>query len=197
MARTRKTPGEALVEQGWAVHAWAVGLEPEAFARPSVLPGWDARALLAHVEQLLDGMLTVLARPTWEVPLANAVLVGRYAEAAGQMSGRVLDHAVAYAPAALLERLAATLDRVGEVLASPEPPPAAVSSARGPVTPADFVASRVVELVEPGVHRPALLDEGLARRLPRPHHDAILVVGSSAGPANASHGRRTSVRSRP
>ena len=147
MARTRKAPGEALVEQGWAVHDWADGLEPEAFARPSVLPGWDAHALLAHVDQLLDAMLTVLTRPTREAPLANAVLVGRYADAAGAMSRRVLDHAAAYEPAALLDRLAETLGRVAEVLGSPVPPPVAVSSARGPVTPADLVASRVVEVV--------------------------------------------------
>ena len=147
MVRTRTTPGEALVEQGWSVHEWFSGLEPEAYARPSVLPGWDVRALLAHVEQLLDGMLTVLARPTREAPLSPDVLVGRYADAAGEMSRRVLDHADAYDPAVLLDRLAGTLDRVAARLGSAEPLPTAVSSARGPALPADVVATRVVELV--------------------------------------------------
>ena len=147
MVRTRKTSAEALVEQGWAVHDWCVALPIEAYDRPSVLPGWDARALLAHVEQLLDGMLTVLARPSAEAPLAGAVLVGRDAEASGAMSRRVLDHAAAYEPAALLTRLAETLDGVTEVLTSPVPAPAVVSSARGTVTPADLVASRTVEVV--------------------------------------------------
>ena len=147
MARTRRTPGEALVEQGWAVHGWLGELPPEAYERETVLPGWDARALLAHLEQLLEGMLTVLARPTREAPLANDVLVGRYAGAAEQMSSRVLDHAAAYEPPVLLDRLAGTLDQVAAVLASSAPGPAAVSSARGPVTPADLVATRVVELV--------------------------------------------------
>lgn len=135
------------MEQGWAVHDWFTELEPEAYGRETVLPGWDTRALLAHVDQLLEGLLTVLARPTRDAPLTNAVLVGRYAEAAATMSRRVLDHAAAYEPPALLDRLAATLERASAVLGSSEPVPAAVSSARGPVTPADLVASRVVELV--------------------------------------------------
>ncbi|MGI3784819.1 MAG: maleylpyruvate isomerase N-terminal domain-containing protein, partial [Janthinobacterium lividum] len=111
MARTRKTPGEALVEQGWAIHDWLTELPAEAYERETVLPGWDVRALLAHVAQLLDGMLAVLARPTREAPLTNDVLVGRYGGAADQMSRRVLDHAAAYDVPALLDRLAGTLDR--------------------------------------------------------------------------------------
>ncbi|MGI3779804.1 MAG: sterol carrier family protein, partial [Janthinobacterium lividum] len=92
-------------------------------------------------------MLAVLARPTREAPLTNDLLVGRYGGAADQMSRRVLDHAAAYDVPALLDRLAGTLDRAAAVLVSAAPLPAAVSSARGPVTPADFVATRVVELV--------------------------------------------------
>jgi uncharacterized protein (TIGR03083 family) len=147
VVRARTTPGEALVEQGWALHDWLALLPTEAYVRPTVLAGWETRALLAHLDQLLDGMLIVLARPTREAPLTNDVLVGRYAPAAEQMSRRVLDHAAASEPAALLDRLAATLERVAEVLGSSAPAPSAVSSARGPVTPTDFVATRVVELV--------------------------------------------------
>ncbi|MGI3779455.1 MAG: sterol carrier family protein [Janthinobacterium lividum] len=176
MARTRKTPGEALVEQGWAVHDWCAELPPEAYARESVLPGWDTRALLAHLDQLLDGMLTVLARPTREAPLADDVLVGRYAEASDRMSRRVLDHATANEPPVLLDRLAAALDRAAAVLGSPAPLPAAVSSARGPVTPADLVATRVVELV---VHADDL-SRTFAEREPVPLLRPALGVASRA-----------------
>lgn len=147
MARTRTTPGEALVEQGWAIHDWLGELPLEAYGRGTVLPGWDTRALLAHLDRLLDAMLTVLASPTREAPLTNDVLVGRYAPAAERMSSQVLDHATAYDPPVLLDRLAATLERAATVVGSSAPSPAAVASARGPVTPADFVATRVVELV--------------------------------------------------
>ena len=145
VARTRTTPGEALVEQGWALHDWLVDLPAEAYERATELPGWDAHALLAHLELLLDGMLDVLARPTGAQPLPNADLVARYAP--DDTNRRVLDHAASFTPAVLLDRLAADLDRAAEVLGSAEPAPAAVSSVRGPVAPGDFVASRLVELV--------------------------------------------------
>jgi uncharacterized protein (TIGR03083 family) len=154
MARTRRRAEEALVDQGWATHTWLSALGPEEFGRATVLPGWDAHALLAHLEQLVDEMLTVFVRATAPVqararavPLPNTDLVARYAGAADEMSARVLAHAAAYSPDVLLERLAETLDRVGEVLATPDTWPVVVTSARGPVTPADFVATRVVELV--------------------------------------------------
>lgn len=176
VVRTRTTPGEALVEQGWALHAWFEELPADAYERGTVLPGWDTRALLAHLDQLLEGMLTVLARPTREAPLPNDVLVGRYAPAAEQMSRRVLDHATTSEPAALLDRLAATLERVAAVLGSSTAGPAAVSSARGPVTPADFVATRVVELV---VHADDL-SRTFGEREPVPLLRPALGVGSRA-----------------
>ena len=145
MVRSRQRPGEALVEQGWALHDWLAELAPDAFARPSVLPGWDAHALLAHLDQLVAGMLDVLARPSGSAPLPNAVLVERYAP--DETSRRVVDHAAAYAPGVLLDRLADGLESAAAVLGSAEPAPAAVASARGPVTPGDFLATRVVELV--------------------------------------------------
>ncbi len=156
MVRTRRTPGEALVEQGWALHDRLAGLGPEAFGRASVLPGWDVHALLAHLDQLVGGMLDVLARPSGGAPLANAVLVARYDPE--ETDARVLAHAAAYAPDVLLDRLAEGLERAEVLLGSSEAAPAVVASARGPVTPGDFLASRVVELV---VHA-----DDLSRSLP-------------------------------
>jgi uncharacterized protein (TIGR03083 family) len=176
MVRTRATPGEAFVEQGWAVHDWLTELEPEAFARPTVLPGWDAHVLLAHVDQMVEGLVTVLQRPTREAPLGLDVVVGRYAEAAEQMSRRVLDHAAAYEPATLLDRLADGLDRAGAVLGSSALAAAAVASARGPVTPADLVAGRVVEVV---VHADDL-SRTFAERDPVPLLRPALGVASRA-----------------
>ncbi len=174
MARTRTTPGEALVEQGWTLHEWLDELPVEAYARPTVLPGWDTRALVAHVDQLLDGMLTVLARPTRDAPLTNDVLVGRYGPAADQMSRRVLDHAAAYEVPALLDRLAEVLELAATRLGAGEPLPATVASARGPVTPADFVGTRVVELV---VHA-----DDLSRTFPE--RDPVPLVRPALGVAS-------------
>lgn len=127
------------------MHAWLVDLEPEAFTRPTVLGGWDVRALVAHLDQVVGGLLDALSRPTGARPLPNADLVARCAP--DETNRRVLDHAAAYGPGVLLDRLSDALDRAAAVLGSAGPVSAAVSSARGPVTPEDLVATRTVELV--------------------------------------------------
>jgi uncharacterized protein (TIGR03083 family) len=147
MARVRKTPGEALVEQGWAIHAWLEELEPDAFGRPSVLSGWDAHALLAHLAQLLEGMLVDLGRPSREAPLENTVLVARYASGAARIEAREVALAAQHSPQELLDRFAAALDAAEEPLSPGAVLPTSVGSSEGPVTPADLIATRVVELV--------------------------------------------------
>ena len=147
MARTRRTPGEALVEQGWALHTWLDALGPDAFRQPTVLPGWDVHALLAHLVQLLDGMLADLARPTRAAPLANTLLVARYAAGAARIEAREVALAASRTPRELLDQLGTTLGTVETAVAAGTDLPAAVSSAEGPVTPADLVGTRVVELV--------------------------------------------------
>jgi len=147
MARTRTSPGEALVEQGWAVHGWLDELEPEAFARPSVLPGWDAHALLAHLGQVLEGMLTDLGRPTGQAPLTNDVLVGRYASGAARIEAREVALAAERSPQVLLDQLGDTLTTTEAALVTGSTLPASVSSTEGPVSTGDLVATRVVELV--------------------------------------------------
>jgi uncharacterized protein (TIGR03083 family) len=147
MARTRRTPGEALVEQGWAVHGWLGELEPEAFARPTVLPGWDAHALLAHLVQVLEGMLADLARPTGQAPLTNDVLVAGYAARAARIEAREVALAAERSPHVLLDGLRDTLTAAEAVLVPGSTLPASVSSSEGPVGAGDLVATRVVELV--------------------------------------------------
>jgi uncharacterized protein (TIGR03083 family) len=147
VARTRTTPGEALVAQGWALHTWLDELGPDAFRQPTVLPGWDVHALLAHLVHLLEGMLADLARPTREAPFSNDVLVARYAAGAARIEAREAALAAARTPRELLDRLAATLDEVEGAVVPGTALPSAVSSAEGPVTPVDLIGTRVVELV--------------------------------------------------
>jgi uncharacterized protein (TIGR03083 family) len=147
MARTRTTPGEALLEQGWAVHDWLDELEPEAFTHPTVLPGWDVHALLAHLVGVFEGMLADLARPTGLAPLTNDVLVARYAAGAARIQAREVALAAQHSPRGLLELLAGTLTSTAAFLVPGAGLPATVSSAEGPVSTSDLVATRVVELV--------------------------------------------------
>lgn len=150
MVRARRTPTEALVEQGWATHAWLGGLPDAAWGRETVLPGWSTRVLLAHLVVVHRGLASVLGTPSDEPALTNAVLVARYAAGAPEISDRALSQAGQSSAADLLDQLATALDQVAAATATGAALPAVVASPRGPVTPADFVATRVLDVVVHG-----------------------------------------------
>ncbi|MBB3328441.1 sterol carrier family protein [Microlunatus antarcticus] len=174
--RTRKTPGEALVEQSWALHDWLDGLEPEAFARPTVLEGWDVHALLAHLVQIVQGLLDDLGRPSGLTPLTNEVLVSRYAAGAARIEAREVALATQHDASQLLGLLASALGQAESRLAPGAGLPATVASAEGPVSADDLVATRVVELV---VHADDL-SRSLAEHEPVPLLRPALGVASRA-----------------
>lgn len=145
MVRTRQRPAEALVEQGEALHAWLTDLTADELGRPTVLPGWDAQALLAHLVTVCTGLVEALSTPTTQPALPRAVLLARYGDAAGETAR---SEVAAGQPAqVLLDRLAHSLSEVAEALAPGIALPPVVASARGPVTPADLVATRILDLV--------------------------------------------------
>ncbi|SEQ98815.1 TIGR03083 family protein [Microlunatus flavus] len=102
--RARRSPGEALVEQGRALHDWLADLTPEDATRPTVLEGWDVHALLAHLDLGLQ---------------RTAGGLGPEPGTAEGSRRRALEHAERFSFAALLERLDETLDRLD---GSPLPP---------------------------------------------------------------------------
>jgi uncharacterized protein (TIGR03083 family) len=158
VARARQRPVDALVEQGWTVHGWSAELSADQAVRPTVLPGWDVSALVAHLVTVCTGLVDVVGRPSAEPAQPNAVLVQRYADAAAEIGEREVALARRYPYGDLLDQLADALEAVEAALAPDVALPGVVSSARGPVTPADFVATRVLDLV---VHA-----DDLSRSLP-------------------------------
>jgi uncharacterized protein (TIGR03083 family) len=155
--RRRPSPAEALIEQSAAVLAWLVDVPPEAFARPSVLPGWDVRVLVAHLVLVQHGLARLLTRrssgpalPAWEFVRRYrrdvATISASTIAAAGDKTGEQLVAEFERATAAVPDSLAGV------------PPTNLIETPRGATTVADFVATRIVELV---VHA-----DDLSRSLP-------------------------------
>lgn len=130
------------------MHTWLVDLPADAYARPTVLEGWDVRLLTAHLLLVVRGAARVLAQPSREKPLAPAAFVARYrpsvdaiaastaetAETAGTEPGPAL--------AAALGEAVLVLER-----ALSEPYPPVLAAPRGPFRAEDWIETRIVELV--------------------------------------------------
>lgn len=155
--RRRPTPAEAVEEQSVALVAWLGDLGDEDFARQSVLPGWDVRVLIAHLVLVQLGLTRLLNRrssgpalPVWEYVRRYRRDVTSITESTGAVAGDMPG------PALVTEFAAATA-ALPAALATGDPSQI-IEAPRGPTTVADFVATRIVDLV---VH-----SDDLSRSLP-------------------------------
>ena len=71
-------PQEALLEQSRTLLEWLRDLTPEAFERPSVLPGWNLRQLAGHLVLVHTLARHSLDQPTKEPALPSHEYVKRY-----------------------------------------------------------------------------------------------------------------------
>lgn len=139
---------------GW-LDAELPALAPDALAAPSVLAGWTVRDLVAHLVLVADSVVRLepLARSTPVLSVAD-YLAGNPAGAPAVAERTRADCAstddLAAAYLRRWQQAAERLDALGSV--------PAVRARRGPVRTADFVLTRVVEVV---VHA-----DDLARSLP-------------------------------
>lgn len=135
---------------GWVGQLGAVDLE-----RPSVLPGWSVRDLVAHVVVVADSLVHLEPLPRSAPVLTVGEYLAGYPERAARIS-RLTQQAAAQTSdlaSAYTERWAAAwqrLDALGDV--------ESVQARRGPTRLADVLATRVVEMVVHG--------DDLARSLP-------------------------------
>ncbi len=147
MPRQRIRPVDALLAQSQELAEWLRALPVEAFARDSVLPGWDIRELTGHILLVHTGLLRLLDRPTRETPLAPEDFVLGYRrdvdaitaatrETTGEASGRELATQLSDTVPALVERFAPNRTL-----------PSVISTPRGPSRVDDFVRTRIVEVV--------------------------------------------------
>ncbi len=140
-----QNPGQPLLAQAALMRDWLAKLPGEAFSRPSVLPGWDVRLLTGHVLMIFRGLLGALDSPVADPPLALHDYVARYRVDAAAIDAVTAELAAGRTPEELLAELDRLLDEVRVRLA--EPLPKAVRAPRGPISGADYLATRIFEVL--------------------------------------------------
>ncbi|MDQ1721607.1 MAG: hypothetical protein QOI26_1341, partial [Pseudonocardiales bacterium] len=138
-------PSEALFAQSALIRDWLAQLPYVSFGLPSVLPGWDVRVLTGHVLMVHRGLQGALQQPTDAAPLALHDYVARYRPDHEQIDAMTLQLAADRTPDDLLTELDLAVQDLRGRLA--EPLPKVVVAPRGPVTAADYLSTRVIELL--------------------------------------------------
>ena len=136
---------DAFLDQCRVLAGWLESLEPEEFAAPSVLDGWDLRTLLGHLVLVRAGLESQLARHTDETPLPAAEFVRRYRGAADKIAASTRATTAAHEPAELIAQLRDP-GRLADVAAQTGDR-TVLHAARGPITALDWTRTRIVELV--------------------------------------------------
>jgi uncharacterized protein (TIGR03083 family) len=136
---------EAFAEQAGALAGWLADLSEDAFAAPSVIPGWDLRTLLGHVEYMQRGLAARLRDRTTGEPVRLAEYVREYRPHAEQIDEGTRRSTGERSPAELL----AALRDPAPVLAAGDdvPAKAVVAGPRGPIAAQDWALTRLVEIV--------------------------------------------------
>ena len=146
----------ALRDQTAAIAGWFEAVPAADLARPSVLPGWDVRTLLAHVLLVASGAVEQLGTRDTAPPIPVDEYVRRYRRDVSAIEQQTRDAAAGQSPAELLAELRAAPDPVA---ASAGVAAATVlRGPRGPIRADDWLATRVLDLV---VHA-----DDLSRSLP-------------------------------
>jgi uncharacterized protein (TIGR03083 family) len=136
---------DAYAEQLAVLLDWLEALNPDDFARSSVLEGWDVRMLVAHVLLIHRGLLDRLDQPADPPapPLHEYVL--RYRPASVAIAERTHATAGDLTPPQLLAALRAVPDARG-VLAGLAPT-AVIEGGRGATTVYDWLVTRLIDIV--------------------------------------------------
>jgi uncharacterized protein (TIGR03083 family) len=129
--------------QRTALTDWLAQVPEAEFAAPSVLDGWDLRTLLGHVVLIDRGIVTGLATPSTEPPVAAADYVRRYRPAVETIVARTAAVTGERTPGELLDELRRPLPvEFGEFDER-----RVLAGARGPIAAAEWVRTRLVDLV--------------------------------------------------
>src|SRR6185312_5437158 len=154
--------GRAVIAQADLIAAWLSGLPPSAWRTPSVLPGWTIAELAQHLAMSLRATHTVLADPSPDKPIGLDGYVAAYAAAGPEVLERELS-----GTADVLAGLYAEREAAAAAVADP-PATRAVAGPRGPLTPADWLLTRAIEMVVHADDLSRSLPERVAVELDRP-----------------------------
>ena len=149
--------GDAVLAQADLIAGWLSARPPSAWRKPSALPGWTVTELAAHVATSLRTIPATLGQPSGDRPRSVADYVAGYAGAADEIRDREVAGAAGKAPDEVLADLYERRDAAAAAIAD-LPGNRAVRAPRGPISPADFLVTRAIEMV---VHA-----DDLSRSLP-------------------------------
>ncbi len=151
----------ALLAQSAAIRDWLGGIDDADFGRGSVLPGWDVRTLVGHIVAIHVGLGRLLDRPSAEPPIPVHEFVSRYRRDVDAIEAFTREVTGDRSPT----RLRAELAELSQTLSIrlEQRLPRVIDTPRGPTTVADFLSTRLIELV---VH-----SDDLSRSLPE--RDAV------------------------
>jgi uncharacterized protein (TIGR03083 family) len=136
---------DSYLDQAATLAGWLADLPEEDFARPSALDGWDVRTLLGHVVRLHLGLARRLGQPGYGAAVPLPEYVRSYRPAADVIDAETRESTGERVPAELLAALAdAEPVRAAGANADGR---AVIAGPRGPITAADWVATRVIEIV--------------------------------------------------
>jgi uncharacterized protein (TIGR03083 family) len=156
--------------QGARIVEWLSALDASDFAQPSALPGWDVRMLTAHLVLVFEGAVRGLGSPASEAPLAIWDYVRRYVASADEIAAATEAMAEGRSPQELVESIEAARQQLPDEVPSVR----AVRGGRGPISPQDWVSTRIVEAV---VH-----SDDLSRSLP--DRAAVPIEAAALGKAS-------------
>jgi len=134
----------AFAAQSVVITDWAGRLTEDGLAGPSAAAGWTLRDVLAHLARSAQRLAELAHQPVPGAALTLGAYVAGYAEAAQDIAQRARDEAGdprGWLVRATEEALGATATADGA---------AVVRAPRGPLRLADFVLTRVIELVAHG-----------------------------------------------
>ncbi|MDQ2750492.1 MAG: maleylpyruvate isomerase family mycothiol-dependent enzyme [Actinomycetota bacterium] len=148
--------GAAFLEQSAALADWLGAVPDEDFARPSALADWDVRTLVGHVLLVHVGLLRALDRPADDRPAPPHEFVRRYRRDVVIIAQSTREMTAERSPGELRAKLAEAASLIEAKLRQLQP--RAVDTPRGVTTVADFLKTRLIEIV---VH-----SDDLSRSLP-------------------------------
>jgi uncharacterized protein (TIGR03083 family) len=138
-------PTAVYTDQLEATLEWLDAIPEVAFAQPSVLAGWDVRALVGHLLIVHRGLIEQLATRIAGPVVSVSDFVAGYRGDAARLRGAAIDESRELTPAQLVAALRAVPD-VRDVL-SETVEHTVIRTRRGPTTPGDWLLTRLVELV--------------------------------------------------
>ena len=132
-----------LRSQGEHLVRWFGTLPDDGYGRPTVLPGWDVRTLLAHLVLVYQGAARALDRPTAERAVPAADYVRRYRRDVEQIAASTDAVAADRSGRDLVDALRAAVTELPGHLGGSR----TVVGGRGPISALDWVRTRVVDAV--------------------------------------------------